>query len=48
MGDAPLEDEDAGNWWLRAAATAGTTSSRPATRILRIRIRRVVEGAGSV
>jgi hypothetical protein len=44
-GDA-IEDEDAGNWSPRAAAIAAMTTSRPATRILRIRIRRVVVCAG--
>ena len=43
-----VEDEDAGSWWPRAAAIAATTTSRPATRILRIRIRRVVVRAGSL
>ena len=44
MGDAAVEDEDedASNWEPRAAAIAAMTTSRPATRILRIRIRRVV------
>ena len=37
-----VEDEDAGNWSPRTAAIAATTTSRPATRILRIRVRRVV------
>jgi len=44
MGDAAVEDEDAGNWWPRAAAIAAMTTSRPATRILRIR--RIVVRAG--
>jgi hypothetical protein len=54
MGDAAVEDddavegEDAGNWWPRAAAIATITTSRPATRIRRIRIRRVVVRAGSL
>jgi hypothetical protein len=48
MGDATVEDEDASNWWPRAAAIAAMTTSRPATRILRIRIRRVVVGAGAL
>jgi hypothetical protein len=48
MGDAAVEDEDAGNWCPRAAASAAMTTSRPATRILRIRIRRVVVRAGSL
>ena len=46
MGDAAVEDEDddedVSNWEPRAAAIAAMTTSRPATRILRIRIRRVV------
>ena len=46
MGDAAVEDEDAGNRWPRAAAIAAMTTSRPATRILRIRVRRVVVRAG--
>jgi hypothetical protein len=46
MGAAAVDDEDAGNWWPRVAIAAMTTS-RPATRILRIRIRRVVVRAGS-
>jgi hypothetical protein len=37
-----VEDEDASNWEPRAAAIAATTTSRPATRILR----RVVVRAG--
>jgi hypothetical protein len=52
MGDAAVESEDAvegedaGNWEPMAAATAAMTTSRPATRVLRIRIRRVVRRAG--
>jgi hypothetical protein len=46
MGDAEVGDEDAGNWWPRAAAIAAMTTSRPATRILGIR--RVVVRAGSL
>jgi hypothetical protein len=42
MGDAAVEDEDTVNCEPRAAAIAAITTSRPATRILRIRIRRVV------
>ena len=38
MGGAAVEDEDAGHCEPRAAIAA-TTTSRPATRILRIRIR---------
>ena len=44
MEDA-VEDEDASNWWPRAAAIAAMTTSRPAARILRIRIRRGVARA---
>jgi hypothetical protein len=47
MGDAAVEDEDASNWEPRAVAIAAMTTSRPATRIQRIRIRRVVVRAGS-
>ena len=47
VGDVAVEDEDAGNSWPRAAAIAATTTSRPATRRPRIRIRRVVVLAGS-
>jgi hypothetical protein len=52
MGDAAVEDEDAvegedaGNWSPRAAAIAAMTTSRTATRIRRIRIRRVAVRAG--
>jgi len=42
MGDAAVEDEDASNWEPRAGAVAAMTTSRPATWIQRIRIRRVV------
>jgi hypothetical protein len=42
MGDAAVEDDDASNWYPRDAAIAAATTSRPATPILRIRIRRVV------
>jgi hypothetical protein len=49
MGDAAVEDEDddedASNWEPRATAIVAVTTGRPATRILRIRIRRVVVGA---
>jgi hypothetical protein len=54
MSDAAVEDEDAvddqdaSTWLPRAAAIAAMTTSRPATRILRIRIRRAVVRAGSV
>jgi hypothetical protein len=57
MGDAALEDdhdedtgegEDPSNWSPRTAAIAPRTTSRPATRIQRIRIRRVVVRAGSL
>jgi two-component system response regulator VanR len=47
MGEGAVEGEDA-NWLPRAAAVAAMTTSRPATRILRIRIRRVVVRAGSL
>jgi hypothetical protein len=53
MGDAAVgdedavEDEDAGNWSPSAAVIAAMTASRPATRIQRIRVRRVVVRAGS-
>ena len=36
--DAAVEGEDAGNWSPRAAPIAAKTTSRPATRSLRIRI----------
>jgi hypothetical protein len=42
MRDAAVEDEAASNWVPRAVAIAAMTTSRPAARILRIRIRRVV------
>jgi hypothetical protein len=41
MGDEAVEDEEASNWRPRVAAIAAMTT-RPATRIQRIRIRRVV------
>jgi hypothetical protein len=44
--EAAVEDEDPSNWSPRTAAIAAITTSRPATRILRIRIRRVVVRAG--
>jgi hypothetical protein len=34
MGDAAAEDEDACNWYPRAAPIAALTTSRPATTIL--------------
>jgi hypothetical protein len=48
MGDAAVEDEDedavegedASNWWPRAAAIVPRTTSRTATLILRVRVRR--------
>jgi hypothetical protein len=43
--EAAVEDEDTSNSWPRAAAIAAMTSSRPAARILRIRIRRGVARA---
>src|SRR4051812_22236202 len=52
MGDEAVEDgdavdgEDAGHWWPRATAITAMASSRPATRIVRIRVRRVVARAG--
>jgi hypothetical protein len=46
MGDAAVEDEDASNWEPRSAAIATMTTSRPATTILRIRIRRLAVRAG--
>jgi hypothetical protein len=45
-GEDAVEDEDAGNWSPRAAVIAAMTTSRTATRIQRIRIRRVVVRAG--
>jgi hypothetical protein len=45
-GDDAAGSEDTGKWEPRAAASAAMTTSRPATRILRIRIRRVVLRAG--
>jgi hypothetical protein len=42
MGETAVEDEEASNWEPRAAAIAAMTTSRPAARILRIRIRRVL------
>jgi hypothetical protein len=41
-----VEDEDAGKWEPRAAAITAMTTSRPATRIRRIWIRRAVGRAG--
>jgi hypothetical protein len=43
--DHTSEDDDAGNSWPSAAAIAAMTTSRPAARILRIRIRRGVARA---
>jgi len=48
MGDIAVEDEDAVNRWPRDAAIAATTMRRPATRILRTRIRRAGIRAGLV
>jgi hypothetical protein len=45
-GEDAVEDEDIRDWEPRATAIAATTTSRPATRILRSRIRRVVVRAG--
>ena len=42
MGDAADEDEDTGNPWPRTAAITAMTTSSPAARILRIRLRRGV------
>src|SRR4051795_478461 len=52
MGGAPVEGEDAagsqdaGDWEPRPAASPAMTTSRPATRTPRSRIRRVVRRAG--
>jgi hypothetical protein len=46
MGRAAVEDEDASNWVLEAAAIAAMTTSRPATRVLGVR--RVVVRADSL
>jgi hypothetical protein len=46
MEDALVDDEDASNRQPRDARIAAITTSRPATRILRIRIRGVVVRAG--
>jgi hypothetical protein len=60
MGDAAAEGDDAvegkdavdgkdtGDWEPRAAATARMTTSRPATQVLRMRIRRGAVRAGSL
>jgi hypothetical protein len=60
MGDAGAEGEDAvegkdavdgkdtRDWEPRAAAIATMTTSRPATRVLRMRIRRGAVRAGSL
>jgi hypothetical protein len=40
--DDAVESEEAGQWSSRTAAIAAITTSRPATRIQRIRIRRVL------
>jgi hypothetical protein len=40
-----VEDDDAGGWVLRTAAITATTTTRPAARILRTRIRRVADRA---
>jgi hypothetical protein len=48
MGNAAVEGEEASNWAPRAAAIATMTTSRPATLILRIRIRRVVVRADAL
>jgi hypothetical protein len=41
-----VEDDDADSWALRTAAITATTTTRPATRMLRIRIRRAAVRAG--
>jgi hypothetical protein len=46
-GECTVEGDDTGEWEPRAAAIATVPASRPATRIPRIRIRRVVVRAGS-
>ena len=48
MGDAAVEDEDAGSWSPRTAAIATMRTSRPATRTLRIRVRRGALRAGAL
>jgi hypothetical protein len=40
--EATVEDEDASSWLPRVVVIAAITTSRPAARILRIRIRRGV------
>jgi hypothetical protein len=47
-GEGEGEGEDPSNWWPRAAAIAPRTTSRTATRILRIRIGRGAVRAGSL
>jgi hypothetical protein len=48
MGAAAVEDEDARHSRLRAVVAAMTTTRRPATRILRIRVRQGAVRARSV
>jgi hypothetical protein len=43
--EGAVEDEDADNWSPRTGAIAARTTSRPAIRIQRIRIGRVVDRA---
>ena len=43
-----VKGEEAGNWQPLAAAITAMTTSRPATRLLRIRVRRVLRRAGSL
>jgi hypothetical protein len=47
-GERTVKDDDTSDLEPRAAAIATMTTSRPATRILRIRIRRVPVRAGSL
>jgi hypothetical protein len=47
-GEGTVKDDDTSDLEPRAAAIATMTTSRPATRIVRIRIRRVVGRAGSL
>jgi hypothetical protein len=42
MDDAAVDEEDAGNWYTTAAATAAMTIRTTATRNVRIRTGRVV------
>jgi hypothetical protein len=47
-GEDAVEGDDTGEWEPRAAASAAMTTSRPATWIARIRVRRIVLRAGSL